>query len=304
MNSLCITYLQSGKHNEAAELAEGVLDIWLEIYGLEHDLVGVVHQNAGAIYSHLMDWDRAEAHFRSSEEIYSISNIPKLADVSQLLGTMNLSRGRLDEAESQLRCALEVVQTLQAPAPLRLASVLDDLGVALNLLDRPQEARAALEDSLRDYRQVLAPGDVALFRPLVDLAEVRMRDDPREAETGLNEALALEPKLLRDDPLHGDLLAARGLLALADDRPDEALTHLREALACHERKWGPGHRKTETTRARYGVCLAQLEQWAEALTALKASLPVLESTFGESHPETRRAAVVLRRIHDSTAGGS
>ncbi len=304
MNSLSVTCMQAGKLPEAAELAEGVLDIWREIYGPEHVLVGVAHQNAGAIYSELMDWDRAEEHFRSSAEIYATSNPTKLADVSQLRGIMNLWQGRLDDAESQLRRALDIVRTLQPPEPLRLASVLDGLGVVLSLLDRPQEAREALEDSLRNYRQVLAPGDVALFRPLVDLAEVRMCDNARAAEDGIIEALALESKLLPADPLHGDLLAARGLLALGDDRPDEALAHLREALACHERRWGPGHWKTESTRARYGACLARLEQWTEALEALKASRPVLESTFGISHPETRRAADALSRLPNPTAGGT
>lgn len=302
MNSLAITLRSAGKLTEAAELIENVLDIWVETYGADSALVAVAHQNAGAIYADLADWDRAADHLHASIAIYSNLRHPNLASVLQVSGSFELTRGRFARAEEDLRRALEILQNGSPAEPLKLAPILNVLGMALHQLGRWQEARSALEESIDQFRLALLPGDAGIFPALVHMADLLLAFDPPAADGYIAEALALAPNWPADDPLQGDLLSIRGLRALNCDSIDEAVALLHQALVIHERKWKAGNWLTEMTRARYGACLAQLGQWPAAEEALAVSAPVLVETLGESHTDTQHTLDALRLVQSQRAG--
>jgi tetratricopeptide (TPR) repeat protein/predicted Ser/Thr protein kinase len=296
MNSLSVTYLKLGRLSEAAELAESVLDIWSELYGPTSVRMGVAHQNAGAVYSGLKNWERAKGQLQKAASIYSEHQHPHLALVMHMIGTIDLSLGRFDTAEQQIRRALEITRATPESGPLQITPLLDSLGVSLDSLDRPHEAREALEESLRFYRQALSPTDATSFNALVSLATVRLREGAEADPKLFGEVLAIEPYLSQDNELRGNFFAFRGLLALAKGSPGDALPDLHEAMRIHESCCGAAHWRTAITGAALGRALLGLGEFEAAYAALSAAVPILNATLGPKHRTTVGALGDLSKL--------
>jgi len=299
LNSLSVTYQRLGKFSEAAPLAELVIDIWREVYGPADVRIAVAHQTLAAIRVSLRQFELAEEHLRAADEIYRALKHPQVAQVMRIRGSVHLFHSRLNEAEAIYREAVDTFRAYPQPNPIQLSDALNDLGIGLDLNGKVDESRGVLREAIELRRKVFAPGDAALLDPVLNLAEIQLREDQTVDAELLDHLAAIEPKLMVNSPPRGNLLGFRGQQALIDNRPDDALPLLQEALKIHETRWGADHWRTATTRARLGEALARSGNSNDARKPLASAVKVLNDTLGQSHPKTKAAANALARLAES-----
>ncbi len=137
--------------------------------------------------------------------------------------------GRLDDALETYRRAGEIYDTVGAPG-FETASLYNNISNILSALGRLDEADAYLRKSRR-----LLSGDAdteaELATNAVNLAMLSIRRNALEdAENWLNTALCYYDGAGQHDTHRASALAARGMLALAQGRPEDALGYDRAAL--------------------------------------------------------------------------
>jgi tetratricopeptide (TPR) repeat protein/predicted Ser/Thr protein kinase len=99
----------------------------------------------------------------------------------------------------------------------------------------------------------------------------------------LAHAAALIDRLGPDAYGTARLVGALGLVALRDERIDEALTELRRALAIAEALHGPDHVKVASFLGNLSVALSVARQSAEALQLLERTMVIFERSYGPDH---------------------
>jgi tetratricopeptide (TPR) repeat protein len=175
------------------------------------------------------DVQRASALYQEIEALYRQGQYPKAVTKAR-------------EALALRRKALPLLHP-------ELADSLNDLGVLLNAMGRPDEARKHYEDALAIYRKALPPQHPDLANSLDNLG-LLLKDMGRhdEARKLLEKALAIRREVLR--PFHPDLAASLnklGLLLYAMGRHDEARKHYEDALAICRKALPPLHPNLATS---------------------------------------------------------
>lgn len=243
-----------------------------------------------------------EGRLEDAETVYReiLSSSPESHFVRHPLGVLLFQTGRYDEAEKELRHALEdtgfsapgayhadLGNTLHrlgrlgdAEASLReavridpsLAAAQSNLGVVLTEAGRVQEALGPLNKAT-----TLAPG---LVEPRVNLASaLRATGDPASAEKHLREALKMDP----DQPrIHAIL----GLALMDQGRLDEAEVSCCQALA-HDLSYAKGY-------IDLGAVLLAQAKPGEAREAYEAAI-ALDPSSSEAHSSLSNA---LRHFGD------
>jgi serine/threonine-protein kinase len=183
--------------------------------------------------------ERAAAAFRRSLAIRDKALGPEHVDVAAPLGNLGLTLidlGRPGEARAQpqqARGGNRKRNRPHGPDGARTAAAEAHLGLALVAERRAADGLAHLRAALAIRERALAAADPAIGATRVDIArvliELRRLDDAR-AELAAAEAQWDGP-VAADDPRRARLLAARGLLELAADRPAAAVAPLERALA-------------------------------------------------------------------------
>lgn len=295
INNLALSRWRLGRPDEAAALSAEIIDAWSEIYGPEHAMVGVAHQNRATYLVDMGDLDEAEAHLRTAEEIYrALDHVNRLGPLQSLAG-IRLRQGRLDDSEALFREAAAVAMDHPKALPSQKAQTLANFGAFLVIAGASDEAEAVLSESLDLYAALLAPGDPEMVAPLVWLAELQLRRDGRVRPELLESLTAILPKLSPRDVNLGHILALQGMLAVETRRFTDAVAALREALCIHEEKWGALDWRTARTRARLGRALAAAADPA-ARETLEHAAPLLAGVLGPHHPD---AAAVLAALADA-----
>jgi CHAT domain-containing protein/Flp pilus assembly protein TadD len=193
-------------------------------------------------------------------------------------GELRYARGDLEGATSDYQKALELYRRLGNRASEVM--VADNLGVALHLQGRYDEAVTFFDRSLALWKPEDGPGKKALTL----LNRGRLQQDLGEvapAGERFREALALF-RQAKDKNHEAATLNALGNLDKDAGRPAEALESLEEALKLRE----PGSRGQAVTLNTLGAVYRQLGRPADARQAYEKALPIF-LRLGDSREQAR-----------------
>ena len=230
--NLAVFLQRTGDLDEAYQTLEDLLPTLKEVYGEEHQAVGWTFNSMAYSLQQLGRLDEAIEHDRQSVEIFRRRGggpvgVSPLVQLARHLS----AAGRLEEAETAARQALDWLgDTPENPDPKR-SNVLVDLGTILTKQGRFDEAKDALRETLR--LDIDTYGDdhpyVAQDRyKLGDLARAAGR--PLDALPWLDQAIERQRRLRPGANALGLSLTSRGHSLLDLGRIEEAEASFREAL--------------------------------------------------------------------------
>jgi len=215
-------------------------------------------------------------------------------DLLQVRGVLRTNLGRLDEAEDDLRTAIESVGRRYGEGSPRLASLHTSLGNLLRLDSRYDEALAAHRVALRLDESSLGGDHPRVGRDLHNVAGVlRRQGRAAEARERYVRALAIERAALGDE--HPEVALTRNSLGLlAFERGD-----LREARDEWERAAGifeaHHHGEAASTRFNLGLLAVTESRWTDGEAHARRAIAIDEARIGPRSKRVASAHVLLAR---------
>ncbi|MCH9680531.1 MAG: serine/threonine-protein kinase [Deltaproteobacteria bacterium] len=210
---------------------------------------------------------------------------PDPADIAELhatLGAVALIRGRPDDAEPELRTALEGLVATSGPSTRRVARVRANLAAALVERGRHREAIAQFREQIAVMSTLLGPGhpDLARTRQTLGNAQHRL-GHLDEAEREHQAALQGRTLAFGDDhPEVADSLASLSAVHIDQGRYEEAETEARAALELIERHHGPGNRAALVPASHLARVLSDRGRYAEAEAAYRTVIHDATASLG------------------------
>jgi CHAT domain-containing protein/tetratricopeptide (TPR) repeat protein len=213
----------------------------------------------------LQDQEAALQAFVRTEPL-SADDLALAATVRQQAGELRYALGDLDGTIEEERRALELSRRLGDRT--RESVISDDLGLALDMRGRYDEAAALFDRALALWRPGDAPGTRATT--LLNRGQLhRQLGEAERARERFSEALGLF-RQANDRNGEAAALNALGLLALDAGRSAAALEPLLGALALRP----PGTRGRAVTSTSLGVAYRQLGRLDDARRAYAEALPI------------------------------
>jgi serine/threonine-protein kinase len=211
----------------------------------------------------------------------------EVANTRSLLSDMYRRVGRYPEAVAEAQSALAVQRDLLGAEHPETAEALFQLAsyyVYVGDLRRSDEFAA---EALRVRERALAPTDTMIADALLRVAASRRRlGDYDGAERRIRQALQLlEHNVGTRHSLYADALMSLGYVLEDDrDRPAEALSLYRQALAIRRELLGPRHVQTIFTQGNISGALSKLGRADEAIAMSRQFLVDVSSLLGAGHP--------------------
>lgn len=243
-------------------------------------------------------FEEAEPHFREALEIRErfLGEHADTAVSAADLGYTLRNQGRLEEAEPYYRQALDIrIAVLGAQHPevakswQRLARLVDQRGDHLRAAGLMDEALAAGRVAFQATDPVLVEWTGERAAMLHDGGNLE------EAEKGYREVLRLAAQGIVDTD---GAVAATAMVGLANllsatDRPEEAETMYRAALAARERMYGQVHATVASVLEGMGRLYERQQRYADALPPYLRALAIRDTVGGDFN---RASAENLLRI--------
>ncbi|MEM9599119.1 MAG: tetratricopeptide repeat protein, partial [Acidobacteriota bacterium] len=234
-----------------------------------HDLDGRLREASGDFEGALKAMQRAVEAYGKLDDRFTIGK----ASSHHNLGVAYFAKRRVEDAESQFRQAIAILEPQVEDTHPRLATHYLGLGAVIADQGRTEEAVAIFETVDRNLRQRLGDDHHERFAVLLNLGSLRRELGQLErAEASLREALALGERALGDEHPH----VAMGLFILA--LTVESLGRDDEARRVHER----------SLAIREGVLGSEHLEIAESLDQL-ARLAMRRGDHGLAHRQAQRA---------------
>ena len=249
-----------------------------------------VHQGLGDLEASLEASEQAiEAARRRGEDslIVADSRVTRAATLGGV--------GRLDEAEQELRTAIETFVTRLGAEHPRVGTARFNLGSILFEVGRYPEALEQHEAALAAMQKALADGHPELADTLLAIAGDRMALGQSEEAIPIAEQALHAYERAHGHAHHDTGRAALGLgLALIDvGRVEDGLAALRDADAIY----GELYDDTDARRAEplyaLGTALASLDRAAEARPLVRQALTIGEAGLGAEHPIVQEMRATL-----------
>jgi len=219
---------------------------------------------------------------------------PRLeAEVRRVVGVTFYSLGRYEEAEIQMRTALETLQSLDPTPSNEVARIKTQLGAVLIDSGKTDEA----EQILRSARQVFAEAGpkqavswATATNSLADVARVRGNNETAKElnETALAAVRSIEGESA--DAIEASVLIDLGSLDLELMKVERAEKRIREGLSLQRTVLGDNHPTIAQTQLNLAKVLAEKGEFDTADQLFRASLETTREVFGRDHI---RVAVVL-----------
>jgi len=143
LNELGKIAQQQGQSSEAAEYFQRMTDIYREVYGGKHYLIGVALSNLGGVYMDLKQYERAEQLFRQALQSFADTLPPNNQNTGiarSKLGRSLLCQHRFAEAEKESHTGYDILSKQENPSRARLHDVSTDLAEEYEALDQPEKA--------------------------------------------------------------------------------------------------------------------------------------------------------------------
>ncbi len=224
----------------------------------------------------------------------AFANQPRIeADVRQSLGAAYVNLGEYDQAEVQLRRALDLYVEHEGPLDADTAATWGQLSRLYHITRRYDEAIEAANRGIEAQRAA-DPGDARLGERLNDLGfALFFAGRLEEARAPVREAIEIgragsSPTswLAESLRLQADVLSSEGKL-------DEAEPFAAEALALYRETLGEAHPMVDQARNTVAMLLLQKGDLDRAETLLLEGLESAKRLLGDRHPDV---AVILENL--------
>jgi tetratricopeptide (TPR) repeat protein len=211
-----------------------------------------------------------------------------------LLGSHLREVGAYDDACRYLATALTIAEETAGAGHPSTARPLNDLGYALSVADRGDEALEYLLHAVPLWKQL---GDEANLAATMDnIGQVLLSRDVREAERYFNAALEIRQRMFgMGHPSTGITLHDLGLVALQLGDSGTAERYFEAALAAKGEEPTPGLAVTHTEMAG---CLFSRRDFASAHAHYLRAAEIYAATLGGGHPFSI-SALLRAKITDS-----
>jgi eukaryotic-like serine/threonine-protein kinase len=247
---------------------------------------------------------------RGVQQAQALSTDPKVqAELYETLGTIYQKLGKLDQAETLLRQALEQRRRMFGADSTEVAESLVALGQLKADQAHMEEAEQLVRQGLEMDRRHLPPNHPAIANATAALGKIlEDRGQYDQSILALNEAVRLQSASGRVTP---DLAASLSELANSQfyaghyDASD-ALNH--RVLEMHRQLYGDNHPLVADTLINLGEIQVQSGHYDRAEQFDRQALTITESWYGPNHPETASAMTILGRVlvyekhYDDAAG--
>ena len=199
--------------------------------------------------------------------------------------------GKLGDAESHLRAALEAQRTVDGTESLDFLLTEARLGIVLYSQSKLKDADELLVSAVTGLRRLGPPGSPELVDALQWLGQTFRDEDKREEAVDVQlESLGIAQKIYGSDhPSTLSALDALGLLYWDLGRLNEAESYLRQSLEASRRVLGADHTDTLTTTLNLGLVLLDRQKYADGEIAFRAALEGYRKTLGADHAFTLTA---------------
>ncbi len=199
-------------------------------------------------------------------------------------GKIEVARGAAQPAVTHFRRALGAVDLAEVATTVR-ASVLDNLGTALDVAGDAKGAVAALDQAAALWLESLGPGHPALATSLSNLGlALRSTSDHARARSVLEHALAIRRAALpADHPDVGESLYNLGVVEADEGDLDQAAPRFTEALAILEKNKGADHPDVGTALVGLAMLETQRKRYDDAERDNERALGIFSRSVGVDH---------------------
>lgn len=221
------------------------------------------------------------------------------AALRNTIGTTYLALGLYPEAQTQLRSALEMRETLLGRDHPDAIASLHELGHLLNAQGQPAAAESVFTHALERSRRIHGAEHVDVATALSNRGlAVRYQGRASEAEPLFRESLRLRRELLGSEDRETAAVLNNLALTLADlERYAEAEPLYREALEMQTAVVGEEHLEVARTLNNLALLLRRTDQNAEARALYVRTLAIQEKLLGGAHPSIVVTRINLAMLH-------
>lgn len=213
-----------------------------------------------------------------------------------LLGVLELTVGRTDEALTLLRRSYDLRATALGLDHEETIESLNNVGVALWRRGDGDQAIATHEDALARCERVLGDAHRRTAETLNALAvklQARPESNARARELYERALVVAQAALGPDSELVARLLTNVAMARIDDDETDGTAEMLERALELHERHFGPLSRWTAYVLRTQGNLAWLEDRFADARRAFQRAFVISMNELGPTDPETLDDALGL-----------
>ncbi len=294
-------YHHQSRLDEAIEAFERALEIReLELSGQDERALADSLYDLGRILQERGRFAEAEPYYTQAAPLYRtlLGNNQRTADTLENLAMVEEELGHLENAETHLREAYEIVAALEGPADPDAVLVLDRLAQAFTRWGRYEEGVLTGQRALALRTASPEPNPRELLITLLPLGiNQGFTGDIEGAESTLRRALTIANETLGEDDRNTRAVwDALGWLAWQSGDSAGALEIHQALLDMRQARNGPGHLLTVFSRQNVALALAGLRRYEEADAEMTQALVAWEHLRGPAHRSTARAQHYLGLI--------
>jgi tetratricopeptide (TPR) repeat protein/predicted Ser/Thr protein kinase len=293
--------LRLGRQDEALELWSQSEQELTALLGPDHKETLVSMHNRGLALKNLGDLERAEQVMTDVVErrLRTMGpDHPQTLIAQDGLAGIIEKRGRVQEAAEMLDNVATRRERVLGPAHFATLLSKGNLAVALIQLGQIEKAEQLTREALEGHRARFGESHPKTLTLMGNLAYIL------EDKGNIDEAAALYRQTIdirknassgTIDPETWSPMNNLAMLLMTNGQPDQARPLFEELLAMCDAVLPPGHYYTAIFRDNYAECLIELAEPEAAIAALEQTRPVLEATFGPSHPRVQKSQARLDR---------
>lgn len=252
------------------------------------DIRGAIEDTLGQAYLSLGLYDQAEEHMTSAvaafESVYGSDHRETLTAVHNL-GIVRQDQGRMAEAETVLRRALEGRSATLAPDDKDTLATLSALGNLYREMNRLPEADQLLRQAVEGRKRVLGADHPDTLETMNHLAKVLLTLRQAEAAYELLKQVQ-DRQVVVLGPNHLDVLVAQSDMGVAlrmQGRLAEAEERFRSALEGFREVQGDTHMDTLVTRFNLAALYQQMNRLEDAEPMFRQCIEFARLGLPEDH---------------------
>ena len=288
-NTIGVTFLDLGRHEEAEQQLKKALEIWTRLKATNNPYYASTLDHLGTLYQEKGMMNESEKAFRQSLALRKNLFTKDNAQVAQSLNNLAVllrDKGQIDEAERLHRDALEMRKRIFGPEHEEVATSLNNLGGILVSKNDYSGAESIFREVLRLDQKRYGEDHPNVALSLNNLAIVLQRGGKLdEAESLIRKTLSMNERLLgKEHPLTANSLNNLGRVLLAKGNLEDAESIFRNSLSIRRRILPANHPHLALTMNNLAQTLQQKNEPEKAEPFFRESLAILiKSDFDPSY---------------------